>query len=703
MLKLAEGGHGEKLSPGDKVALLGLPVATASLLVGLLALRRPEEQDTTALSRGWAGRLAKQVATAEEPQWRRLLGADTERINLTFTLRAAPSRAADAPDAGRLFDGTPTVPDVAAYYRRTRPHRLVVTGAAGSGKTVLALELILALLADRGEDYPVPVRLSLASWDTRTPLSDLLARRLVEAYGWPSDKAAELVHHRRVLPVLDGLDEMDPTLPDGTPDPEAPRALKALRALNTYQEGREAGPLVLTCRTAHYDALTARARLIDAARIEIDAVPAADAHTYLLQRTETPDRWLPVLDTLRDDPTCPLATTLSTPWRLCLAATVYAHDGDPADLLQHTTPHNLDKHLLPRFIPASTTLHPGPYSATDTHRWLAHLARHLATHPTTGTPAGPGTDLTLHQLWPMAGTNLVRWTDAVLTTLVMLSPTVLSPYGESILYFIFSDLLSCAMVLALTVFLTVRSRTDRPAGTDLTALRTPAGRRHIRRALLTGLLVGAGGAAVIAAAIWALSGAPTERAVLEDAADAAAAFILFFASAGAAVGLTRGIAAALRVQPAAAVTPRRVIRGELVLGAALALVAALAVMIGFFLEITVRYYIANYISHSVSQGDETTGIARTVGNVLYIGSTAGLGAWLSRSGARRYLVFILCSRGRLPRRLGVFLDHCCDTGLMRVSGSSYQFRHRELQHWLAAHPNPTTHNTDPLATPAHHA
>ncbi|MFB7477060.1 NACHT domain-containing protein [Kitasatospora sp. NPDC056184] len=682
-------------SLADRIAFLSLVVALVSLVVGLRGLRRPVERDTANQSRGWAAELANQVKQAESRQRRQLLGGDTHRINLTFTLRAAPARAANAPGEGRLFDGTPTVPDIAAYWRATRPRRLVVTGAAGSGKTVLALELILALIKDRDADDPVPVRLSLASWDTRVPLSDLLVRRLVEAYGWPVHMATELVRHHRVLPVLDGLDEMDPTLPDGTPAPDAHRALEALRALNAYQDGREAGPLVLTCRTAHYDALDARARLID-------AVPPADAHTYLSQRTVDRDRWQPVLDALRDDPTGPLATTLSTPWRLCLAATVYARDHDPADLLAHTTPADLDAHLLDRFILATTTLHPGPYSAADTHRWLARLAHHLATHPVADAPAGPGTDLALHQLWPMAGATRVKLIDAALTALVMLSPIMLmlepsgiseGPVARIVTVCVY------AAVAALTVFLTARSRTDRPAGTDLAALRTSAGRRHVRRALLTGLLVGAACAAVIWAGIWVAIWATTEfadREILDYSPMPGVTSSLAFV--GAAVGLTRGIAVVLRVRPAAAVVPRRVIRGELVLGAALALVAALTVMIGFFLTVTVH----NYLVYPPSEGYEND-IAGTAVAAFCLGLFAGLGAWLSRSGARRYLVFLLCSRGRLPRRLGVFLDHCCDAGLMRISGSSYQFRHRELQHWLAAHPNPPTASTDPIATPAHHA
>lgn len=235
--------------PSETAGLLALPLAVVSVVVPLVLLR-PPAGDLAQQARGWAATLAEQVKEDQQRQWRQLIGDDTQKINLSFTLRPEPGRAAVAPaGAGRLFAGSTSVPDVAAYYRRTRPRRLVVTGGPGAGKTVLALELVLALIEGWGEGDPVPVRLSLAEWDTSISLLEWLARHLAEVYGWSAQRAGELVRQRRVLPVLDGLDEMDPTTPGGAPSPDAPRARAALEALNTYQNGREPGPVVLTCRT----------------------------------------------------------------------------------------------------------------------------------------------------------------------------------------------------------------------------------------------------------------------------------------------------------------------------------------------------------------------------------------------------------------------------------------------------------------------
>jgi hypothetical protein len=66
----------------------------------------------------------------------------------------------------------------------------------------------------------------------------------------------------------------------------------------------------------------------------------------------------------------------------------------------------------------------------------------------------------------------------------------------------------------------------------------------------------------------------------------------------------------------------------------------------------------------------------------------GLLGVLASQAARRHTMFLICARGKIPLRLACFLNWACAVGLMRYSGPAYQFRHRELQLWLAAHPDP---------------
>ncbi|MEU3768646.1 DNA/RNA helicase domain-containing protein [Amycolatopsis keratiniphila] len=108
------------------------------------------------------------------------------------------------------------------YYQTLQPQRLVITGAPGAGKTVLALELLLGLLETRGPEHPVPVRIPATLWDSSHPLREWLVQHLVTTYRQAPRTAQALVNAGLILPVIDGLDEETPRTPPTTPP--APQA-----------------------------------------------------------------------------------------------------------------------------------------------------------------------------------------------------------------------------------------------------------------------------------------------------------------------------------------------------------------------------------------------------------------------------------------------------------------------------------------------
>jgi NACHT domain len=677
------------------ITVLCFPLTIIGLIIGGVSLR-PPDGEIAEQAQKWATQLAVQVKESEERSWRQLLGDDIRGVNLEFVLRETPGRSAQAPaHTGRLFEKGATVPDVGDFYRRTRPRRLVITGAAGSGKTVLAVGLILDLLENRESGDPIPLRMSLAEWNTEEPLDNWVERQLVDVYEWSAGKAAELVRQRRVLPILDGLDEMDSTGPNGDPRAEAPRAWAALKALNRFQDGREAAPVVLTCRTSHYEVLARHLRLYDAARVEISPVSGADANLYLAERAHDAARWRPVLDALERDPHGTLASVLSTPWRLCLAATVYATDGDPTELLLLQTPRDVDEHLLARLIPATILPVSGRkarYRRADVHNWLGRFATYLGSSVSTG-----GTDLVLHHLWPMFGSRWIRVMDFFLTAILALLPLSLLLYDENP----GSGILPTITMILWASFNAARRGTGSPVRTNWRRMRTRAGLRRAGSGFLQGgalgvllflLLLGPYGV------LYDLTIEPDERAsglgrLWQDVvlfwknidlvysnftmAGPLVAAVVFVVGFGLLLALGDGIGG----EPDGATNPRGLIRGDiryrLVTCVPYALVFGL--MADFLSDL-----IELLVSSDLTDNDSSALALVDIATALII---SGTGAAFRNSGAsRRYFVFVLCSRGRLPWRPGVFLDWACSAGLMRLSGGVYQFRHREFQQWLQRNP-----------------
>ena len=170
---------------------------------------------------------------------------------------------------------------IATFYQQDTSGRLVILGDPGSGKTVLALELLVRLLEQRQGQRSdrtaavdrVPVRLSLPAWNTEHPFADWLAAQLTTRYGLAAQVASALVSSGRILPVLDGLDEMD------SENGHRTRAIAAVSQLNEYIAGATGAPLVVTCRSADYAQITTS--IWPAANIRIRPLCARQIIDYL--------------------------------------------------------------------------------------------------------------------------------------------------------------------------------------------------------------------------------------------------------------------------------------------------------------------------------------------------------------------------------------------------------------------------------------
>lgn len=279
------------------------------------------------------------------------------------------------------------------FTKRVPTRRLVVLGEPGAGKTMLLIRLLQHLNEPHVPGNPVPVLFALASWNPADQtLNEWLAGQLRQSYpglrapapGGQGDLAQALLDAGRILPLLDGFDELPPALHD-----------MGFNALNRDLAAK--APLVLASRVAAYRDTVARpeamVRLNGAAGIHLLPLARQDAEAYLRRDAGGPDtpaahRWDAVAAQLGTD--TPLGQTLSTPLGLFLARTIYNPRPDttpapggiphPDELCAFPGRDALNAHLFNAFIPAAYAPHHSNsprWNADQAHRAHVFLARHL--------------------------------------------------------------------------------------------------------------------------------------------------------------------------------------------------------------------------------------------------------------------------------------------------------------------------------------
>ncbi|WP_258563188.1 NACHT domain-containing protein, partial [Streptomyces phytophilus] len=573
----------------------------------------------------------------------------------------------------------------AVFAERVPTRRLVIVGEPGAGKSVLLIRLLLDLIERRGVGAPVPVLFSLASWNPEgQSLDRWLAEQLRRDHpglrqpvpgsmagpagaGGPVDLAQALLAECRVLPLLDGFDE----LPGGL----RPVALDAVnRALSAGK------PLVLTSRAAAWraavtrpDAATAAVRLNGAAVIRLLGLDAERAGDYL--RRDAGDdataarRWGAVAAQLGTG--SPVGQALSTPLGLFLARTVYnprpgtapppaaAHPDELLDTARFPDRAAVSAHLCHGFVPAAyrPDADRAPrWTAARAQRTLAFLARFLHAHRD-GSP-----DLAWWDLLLAPPTYLFRTAFGLAAGLVLgLMAGVMAGLAAGLatgLAFGLAAALVFGLVAALAARHAARSGPAPSAGLRWSSGEFAVG---LTFGLTLGLTVGPAAGLVfgpeagftgglVAGLTAGLTGGLHARGPDLTANTAPAALLTrdrrSFLTVGLALGLTAGLAAGLLTGVAAGLSD------GLAVGLAVGLVALLAVGL-------------------------------TVGLLAGLAVGLTLTAWPYFVMARAYLTV----RRGVPRNLMAFLKDAHDRGVLRQVGPVYQFRHIDLQRHLAQQPS----------------
>ena len=405
---------------GSLWATWAAAVVAAPSLVPLI--RRPESPEAVAVADALASAVADQWSRAAAD--RRLVSPAPVpvRWSLTGLPVAGPVHAAVTSRRFGPVPGTSAVTesalragggraDLHAVYAGLGSGRLVVVGEPGAGKSGAAVLLVLDALAHREgvgapnrDRVPVPVLFTLHGWDpVAEPFENWLIGRLAGTY--PSlfagrtgrRVAAGLLAGGRVSVVLDGLDEMSPTLQP-----------VALRALSDQARVR----VVLLTRTT--ELVAAAGYLVDAAALELHPIDHLSAATYLERALDgpAPARWDSLLDHLRDNLDGPVVAALSTPLMLSLVRDTYRAGDDLTALLALATADRADVegHLLDRVLPAAYAPRPGQpaprYPLARAELALRYLATQLSRRGTR--------DL----VWWLIPTWAPRWPRTLATTAV---------------------------------------------------------------------------------------------------------------------------------------------------------------------------------------------------------------------------------------------------------------------------------------------
>ena len=137
---------------------------------------------------------------------------------------------------------------------------LLILGEPGAGKTTLLLELCRELLsrAEQEPAHPIPVIFNLASWvpRKRQSLALWLLEELETKYYVPRSIGSDWISTNQILPLLDGLDEVD-----------ASSRPACIQAINAYHQTHSLVPLVVCCRLNDYRSQANRLELSRAVTI----------------------------------------------------------------------------------------------------------------------------------------------------------------------------------------------------------------------------------------------------------------------------------------------------------------------------------------------------------------------------------------------------------------------------------------------------
>jgi hypothetical protein len=547
-------------------------------------------------------------------------------------------------DLAGSLDESSGLPGILDVFEKVPSRRLVITGPAGAGKSVLAMTFAAGLLDRRpAEDDQVPVIVPVASWQSGQPLPDWIAGRLARDYpelaaaGRPDTTLAyELVLAGRILAILDGFDEL--------PQSRRPDALKQLnRALDART------PVILTTRADEYEqAITAGDVLTRSAVIAIQPLTPDDLARYLplTAKPQAKQKWAPVLGQLPGN--TELRAVLQNPLMTSLARAAYSDTpADPTELLgERQTRTQLEDHLLAQFIPSVYEA-----AAVKAHKYLSYLARDA----TRNSAAGEVAWWRLADRTPRLGQVMLLATYAAMVALV--AHFTFARSGAESWGIAAWQVIALACLPALLLGL-ASARSPAPVRLSLQSRRTIA-------------LLLAAGAGLLLATAWLIT-----KSFPVPVLYAVGALCLVLA-----IRWTR-----VPGDVTSASSPRDLLRSDRRAALTVSAGNALAGDPGQVVFSLILWAPVLALSAWASAGGTGTTVAGTwlatvlASAVLFVAFGMACTAWGCFSWSR----VLLAATGQLPWRTMRFLEDAHRRGVLRQSGAAYQFRHSRLRERLAS-------------------
>jgi hypothetical protein len=655
----------------------------------------------------WANDLAGQVAKAWTSRRDTLLSG--AGVLITRFERDRHLEDGELPDG--LMEGSWN--GIQDFFISLPEQKLVLLGEAGSGKTLITLQLVIGLLrlrnvtVDEGvvktilrwirqqaisrdteeslsySSKRIPVPISVVGWDGGASLTDWLIGRLRTAYLVPHRRAATLVRKGYVLPVLDGLDEA--TIGGrGTP-----AALSILYRLNADLETIDSSgrrPLVLTCRTNAYVDLPdpgntpeLNRRLANAVVVKMEQLTESQILNCLSRQNQSEGSQIrSLIRLLLDGSHDLLAEALANPLTLALAIrAARSNNLDTGELTALNSMSEIHEYFIGEYLRSTAELYPKDYGKSsilareellakkrdqkeyyptlDVHRWLYYIAKYMTPEQARGAHSvGHEPELEPRDLWEVVASHErpVRRTHILVAVVGALA---VGTFGAEVTD---GAAGAAAWLVATVLALAFALRVGLPQKPKMS-------RVDFRQ-------LSHGKAAFYLLPIIAITGL-------------LAGSLAFHISHQMSVGVTEGLAAtALAVLLAGrsrglarAVEPLDGLGNDLRFGIVVGIIGGIA--IGFPGGLTGGLWSNLHLTGVLSKpGSEILAflIAIPCGVVL------GSGGWL------RLQIAAALSRGQLISRRPIsFLRWAEATGLLRGAGIAYQFRHNDLRTWLLAHPD----------------